>query len=206
VITHNENEDENKNNSEEVPDEKPERIKSRTREIDFMRVEDTMHGQPLSHFELKVKAKIACVPSPYEEIARREDEESRSEQVQTTLNDLVEKALTPKQKAWFHLVYVEELPDREIPKRLNINERRARALKTATLKAFKRAYEKQRIKQLLDTYELTEKQRLVIHLRYEEQLTLKAIAGRLGVTLRAVDDLLGRMRKKIFLEKNSPNL
>jgi len=201
VSTQNENEEENKKSAEEVECEKPKRIKSRTREIDFMRVEDTMHGQPLTHFELKVKEKIACVPSPYEEIARREDEESRSEQVQNTLNDLVEKALTPKQKAWFHLTYVEELPWQEIAKRLGITERRVRQLKAATLKAFKRAYEKQRIKQLLDTYELTEKQRLVIQLRYEEQLSLKEIAGRLGVTPDAVDDLLCRMRKKFFLGK-----
>ena len=198
MSTYNENEEENKNNVEEEQNEKPKRIKSRTREIDFMRIEDTMHGQPLSHFELKVKEKISCVPSPFEEIARKEEEENRSEQVQNTLNELVEKALTPKQKAWFQLVYVEELPDEEIAKRLKVTERRVRQLKAATLKAFKRAYEKQRVKQMADTFELTEKQRLVIQLRYEEQLSLKEIAGRLGVTPDAVDDLLCRMRKKIF--------
>ncbi|MDP2629278.1 MAG: sigma factor-like helix-turn-helix DNA-binding protein [Candidatus Harrisonbacteria bacterium] len=202
MTTHNENEDENKNNAEEEQYEKPKHIKSRTREIDFMRIEDTMHGQPLTHFELKVKAKIACVPSPYEEIARKEDEESKSEQIQNTLNELVEKALTPKQKAWFHMVYVEELSDREIAKRLNVTDRRVCYLKADTFKAFKRAYEKQQIKQLLDNCDLTEKQRLIAQLRYEEQLTLKEIASRLGVTLRAVDDVLGRIRRNFFPKKN----
>lgn len=207
MSTYNENEEENKNNTEEEQNEKPERIKSRTREIDFMRIEDTMHGQPLTHFELKVKKKIACVPSPYDEIARKEEEEECFEEVQRKIEDLIRKArLTAMQEACYRLVYVEVLPDKEIAKRLSLGVRNVAKLKQSVLKALKRVHEKQCIKKLADRHDLTEKQRLVIHLRYEEQLSLKEIAERLGVTLRAVDDLLGRTRKLILAKKNSSNL
>lgn len=209
MSNHNENEDkiENENNAEEVQSEKRERIKSRTREINYMRVEDTMHGQPLTHFELKVKEKIACVPSPYDEIARKEEEEERSEEVQRKIEDLIRKArLTAMQEACYRMVYVEMLPDKEIAKRLSLGVRNVAKLKQSVLKALKRVHEKQCIKELADRHDLTEKQRRVIYLRYEEQLSLKEIAERLGVTFRAVDDLLGRTRKMLFAKKNSSNL
>jgi len=197
----NENENENKNNVEETEEEKHERIKSRTRAIDFMRVEDA-NGEALTHFELKVREKIACVSSPFEELARKEEEENRSEEVRNTLRDLVEKALTEKQKAWFHLAYVEELPDIEIADRLGVTLRRVSSLRTSALKAFKRAYERDRIKQFLNTCDLTEKQRLMVQLRFEERLSCPEIANRLGLTLRGVEDMLNRIRKKIFSREN----
>ena len=207
MSTNKQNEEEYKNNAEEELEEHPKKERARTRSVDFMRVEDTMQQHPLSHFELKVKEKIACSPSPYEQIARKEDEEEKNEATLRTLAGLLEKArLTPKQKACYQLVFMEQLSDKEAAKRLDLAERNLRGLKQSILKALKLVLEKQHIKQLADTHELTDKQRLVIYLRYEEQLSLKEIAGRLGVTLRAVDDLLGRMRKKIFLGKNSPNL
>ncbi len=202
MSTKNENEEQNQNLAEEAGEEREERTKSRTRAVDFMRVEDTQ-GQTLTHFELKVKEKIACVPSPFEELARKEDEENRSEEVRNTLRDLVEKALTEKQKAWFHLAYVEELPDFEIAKRLGVTKRRVSSLRAEALNAFKRVYEKERLKQYLDTCALTEKQRLVIELRFEKRLSYKEIAERLGVTVWAVDDVLKRIRKNFFSRENS---
>lgn len=206
VSTYKENEDEieNENNAQEVQDEKPERIKSRTREIDYMRVEDTLHGQALTHFELKVKEKIACVPSAYDQIARQEEEEERAAEIRRKIEDLLKKArLTASQEACYRMVYVEMLSDSEIAERLSLGIRNVAKLKQSVLEALKRVHERQCIKNLADQHDLTEKQRLVISLRYEEQLSRKEIADRLGVTIRAVDDLLVRMRK-LILKENSP--
>ncbi len=199
MSTNNQKEEEHRNNTKEELEEHPKKIKTRTRSVDFMRVEDTMHGFPLTHFELKVKEKIACALSPYDQIARKEEEDEQNELVQRKLAGLLEKAmLTPSQKACYQLVFMEQVSDKEAANRLVLSERSVRRLKKSILEAFKQVLEKQRIKQIADSHDLTKKQRLVISLFYEEQLSRKEIAQRLQTSVPALDKMLWRIRKIIF--------
>ncbi len=169
-----------------------------------MRIEDTMHGVMLSLFELKVKDKIAAVPSAAEEWIKREETEERDQKVQNTLSNLIQKAkLTPRQKACYEHVYLSELSDKEIAKKLCIAERNVRRLKQSVFRALKRAHTRERIKNAADAHPLTKKQRLLIRLRYEEALSRDEIAEKLHMTVWAVDKLHQRIRKKLFLRENS---
>ena len=198
---------EDKKSESETGEKHSRKGRSRTRFVDYMRVEDTVSGQPLSYFELKVKEKLASVPSPAEEWIEGEETEERNEQVRSALAHLVQKAkLTRSQLLCYQMVYVDTLPDKELADCLHIAERNVRRLKQSVFNALKGVYEKERIKKLADTYPLTNKQRLVVSLRYGDQLSLKEIADRLHVTVRAVDILLCRLRKKFSLGKKFPNV
>ena len=178
------------------------KARSRIRPVDFMSVEDTMHGHALSPFELKVKEKIAAAPSPVQEWIKREEAQERNQTVKNALSNLIQKAkLTPRQKACYELVYLEELSDGEIAEKLCIAERNVRRLKRSVFKALKRAHEEEEIKTAACAHPLTEKQHLLIRLRYEDRLSRREIAEKLHMTLWAVDKLLLRVRKKIFPEK-----
>jgi len=166
-----------------------------------MRIEDTMPRQALSHFELEVKAKLACVPSAAEECVTREDAEEKNEKVRSVLTNLIEKAkLTSRQKACYELIFVEELSDRGAAQRLSITEGRLRWLKIQIVKALQRARQNEIFREDALRQTLTKKQKLVVQYRFEELLSIKEIAARIGSKERAVKKLLRLVQQKILKE------
>jgi DNA-directed RNA polymerase specialized sigma24 family protein len=181
--------------------------RTRTRSVDFMSIEDTMGDHPLTAFELKVKEKIASVPSPFDELTRKEDEEEKTGEVQARLAGLIEKArFTPAQKTCFELAYREGFSNQMIADRLGIAIRNVRRLKRSIIRALKQVYECQRVKTQADACQMTRKQRLAAALRYGERLSEKEIAQRLGISVRGVINLLSRVRKKLILKNISRNV
>lgn len=184
---------------------KPIRPRTRVSPVDFMRVEDTMHGCPLTHFELSVKEKIACAPSPSSELMEREDQERRIQEVRNTLAALVQNAkFTQRQKVCYELIYLEGFSDREAAEYMRLSEVRIRRLKLPIFKALKRARERMLIVQKASLAALTKRQKLLIDLRYEKLLPVKEIAKKLNVTESAVKKLLQKSRQKIFSKEKFP--
>lgn len=169
-----------------------------------MRVEDTQVATPLTNYELKIKEKIACVPSPYDLFARKEDEDEATELVRRQLDGLLAKAaFSPKQKIGYELLFVEQLSHEEVALRLGITKRNVRRLRQQIIKALSLVARKDRIMQLADSSPLTAKQKLVVSLFYGEQLSRQEIAERLGTNVTALEKQLGRIRKIIFSGRNS---
>ena len=169
-----------------------------------MRVEDTMHGVPLTAFELKVKEQIARAPSPYDLLSQKEDEAFQNETVKRQLAGLLAKAkLTPRQKVCYRLIFMEQLSHEETAVRLGIAKRNVRRLQRSILKALTRTSEKKRVKDLADSCALTAKQKLVVSLFYGEQLPQRDIAQKLQMSVPALEKLLWRIRKIIFPRGNS---
>jgi len=115
------------NDSNEVNESKP---RTRIREIDFMRVEDTLHGCALSPFELEVKDKIASAPSPIDILTQGEDREEKKSHAHYTLSRLLAYAhLSQVQKACYELLYHECLTDKEAASRMSLSRVRIRTLR-----------------------------------------------------------------------------
>ncbi len=180
----------------------PPRPRTRIREVNFMRVEDTQ-GQVLSAFELEVKEKIACVSSPYEELAQKEEKKEKREKAKRTLAKLLKSTkLTPNQKTCYELSFIEELPDSEVAARLSVSASRVRSLKSSVISTFRRTQDKFRrmefIARAADSHKLSPRQQLIWKLCYESHLWAKEIASKLGTTEKTVEMVLRRLRKKIF--------
>ncbi len=177
--------------------------RTRIREIDFMRVEDTMCNRPLSAFELEVKEKIACGPSPAEELISREEAEENGKSLRSTLERLIRLAnFTSNQAACYELIYGEELSDEEAAFRLRISRGRLRWLKIGIVKALKRAHQKGRVLDAALSGVLPEKQGAIVRLSYGEFRPVSEIAGILGMKKRAVQRIL-RIAHSRILKKNS---
>ena len=80
-----------KNNREDVFDrEYPwDRPEKRVRFVDFQRIEDNRNENVLTPYELEVKKAIACVPSPYDELVRQEEESEKGAHFLGNVNHLV---------------------------------------------------------------------------------------------------------------------
>jgi len=177
--------------------------RSRIREVDFMRVEDTQHGQTLHPFELEVKEKIASQASPLDEMQCKEEKNEKSGNVRVMkwrISHLVKKAsFTPGQEACYRLLYLEKLPAREAAERLSVSKARVCQLRKSILRKISQAYREQMKKRrLMDSGALqckTRQQRLVCGLRYKLGLSSSEIALRIGRTKRAVDRMLERSQK-----------
>ena len=117
----------------------------RLRFVDFRRIEENRNQEELSSYELEVKEKLACVPSPYDELVREDEEEAlalkeRSEQIKLGL--LARKAkMSPQERACYRLLYVEKLAEPKIRKLLDISQSHLWHLKSGIEQAMKKAYQ-----------------------------------------------------------------
>jgi len=188
--------------------------RSRVREVDFMRVEDTAHGQALHPFELEVKEKIASQSSPFDELMRREmDRENRRVEkiARGKLRKLLKAGvLTPKQKICYELLYEKSLSTGDVARKMDISKSRVRDLRRAIQKALARAYEKHMedilIWRLGYPFCKTKRQRFVWRLRYLEGFTPAQIALREDRAKSSVNEVIERVKKNILNGKTLSDL
>lgn len=116
----------------------------RLRFVDFARIEGNRNEADLSSFELEVKKKLACVPSPYDELVRQEEEaeqERKERGLQIKLGLLARKAkLSPQERNCYELLYVEKLAEKEVRKRLGVSGSHLCHLKSSIEQAMREAY------------------------------------------------------------------
>ena len=120
---------------EESPNER--RIKSRTRTVDFMRIEDTGIRQTLSPFELKVKEAITSYKTPLTELTEPEDERDYKELFRNLYRLALKSGLTPTQRKCFELVYRKNMSNAEAARILKVYPSRVAKIKTAIGKKLK---------------------------------------------------------------------
>lgn len=180
--------------------------RSRIREVDFMRVEDTLHGQSLHPFELEVKEKIASQTSPLDELLRQEVEREDwrvARVAKWRLKKLLkENVLTLKQKVCYEFLYEKNLSTKEVAQRMNVSKSRVRDLRRSIKKALTHTHKKQMeailFWKLGFPFCKTRRQRLIWRLRYLRGYTAAQIALREGRSKSSVIRVIERVTKNIL--------
>jgi len=180
------------------------RRRTRVREVDFLRLEGTVSGEPLSLFELKVRELLAASPSPREELEAKESQAGEREarrRMRISLACLRRKALSERQARCYELLYLKEKPARKIAEILGVSESRVRHLRSSIRKALERALrreeERKKIRKFLYSGPpLTRKQARVFRLRHLKNLSAREIARRMGRTEQGVGQMLKRAMER----------
>ena len=199
--------DETNKNTPDLSGAKKKR-RSRVREIDFMRVEGSLHDDPLHPFELEVKQKLADSSSPLDELLEKEkhaEERKILRKARSKLTWLLKSnVLTSKQKEYFRLLYVQKRADKDLATRLGVSRSTIRRMRQdiqiALHKAlaWKNECHRVRKRKEISTLQLTAKQRVVFRLRYKEGLSVSEIARKLGKSRKAIYSVLARVTKLFF--------
>lgn len=191
----------NQNDELDSPKSEKRRPRTRVREVDFMRVEDTLNNQPLALFELEVKKGIAIAKSPLEELEWRE-RQSRDHQLRRIskykLSCLVRKAkLTPRQQQVYQLIWIKGFPIKRTAEILGICRPRVAILKGRILKfLFAVLEEEKNRKHLAAKARLackTKKQCAIWELYFKKGKTISEIARVLNLSRQAVQQLMKRI-------------
>ncbi len=183
--------------------------RSRVREADFMRIEDSAIRDPLSPFELEVKGRLASAKSPLESLLEDEEHLSRKQALKEQRKKLKKllRKLGVRQQQYFKFFYSRHRKDKEIALKLGISESRVRvirwSLKTSFINAAKRDQSKEVLKRSIKYKALTKPQKRVWKLYAEKGLSPLEIAQHLGCSKRAVNRILARIKNKISKEKRS---
>jgi len=191
--------------NDELNSRKFKRRKNRTRvrQVDFMRVEDTAHGQELAPFELEVKEEIARNRNPFEEI---ESQETQAREVQLKrvarykLSCLMRSAqLTQRQRECYQLIWVKGLSENEAARKLGLSRSRVRDIKKTIKSSLVAAHEEEKhrkgISLKIQSVCKTAKHRTVCKLYFKKGKTVSEISRCLGVSRQAVQQLLKRLLK-----------
>jgi len=168
------------------------------RSVDFQRIENNPNdGMPLTHYELEVKSKLASAPSPFDELARveEEDELERKEHVlKTRLGHLVSKArFSPQQRECYELYFNRGLSPWKVQKKLGISQSHFSHLKQQIERELMRV-NKMSLKPTKISKRLTAREKEMMRLRMKG-ITLKEIAGQYGISHQAVSKILGDLKK-----------
>ena len=168
-----------------------------------MRVEGTLHDDPLHPFELEVREKLAVSTSPLDELVQKETKGFEHKKLRVTRAKLTrlskEGAFTSRQKMYFELFYIERIPDKEISERLDVSRSTVRRFRQEIFCVLKRFLSrKEDIRSLLKfapSVRLTSTQKLIFKLRYRQGLSVAEIARKLGRQACAVHRVLQRTKK-----------
>ena len=175
--------------------------------VDFMRVEDigTMPGQ--TPFEQETKKEIAAISStPMDDLMAVEEEireRMAANAKKRRQRELIRSVgLSKRQRIVFELCYVSGLRNVEVADLLEIAPATVARLRQKVFSSLDRALKKQRIKQALINrvpfIDLTRKQRDVTRLYLEQGLSTKEVAAKTGRTLRSVQRIIKRVRRRLF--------
>jgi len=179
------------------------RTRTRVREVNFMRVEDASIHDALAPFEMAVKERIAADDT-------RMNFEREEAFVQVAVRRVLLKrlcrlvktgALTPRQREFYELFYVQHLSDLEISRQLGVSRGRIRKLrwqlKQNLMKAIGKQRDRENVGKKIRRGRLTKKQKQIWRLYSMEGLKPVQIAGSLGRTRQSVYWVLKKL-KKIF--------
>lgn len=175
--------------------------------VDFQHIENNPYGTaPLTPFELEVKEKLASAPSPFDELARIEEEEEMEREEhrsKTKLGQLAQKAsFSPQQRECYELLYVHKVSDRTARRRLGITNVRLCQLKKEIQESLKKAHEDLAKIAYPSSYQQkkrpTAKQLRAMELR-KKGMTLEQIAAELGISFQSVHKLISRGVKNYFV-------
>lgn len=178
--------------------------------VDFQRIENNPNGtSPLSPFELEVKEKLASAPSPFDELARQEDEvalEHEEISLRAKMAHLIRGTkLSPRQKRCYELLYLDRLADKEVQKKLGISQSRLSHLKREIKDALIKSHGERRSRQPLlrrkGSRKLTLLQRRVLKLRGQGK-TFDQIASELGIAKKNAYLIFKRVQKKYLPRDN----
>lgn len=180
--------------------------RSRVRETDFHSIENPPQNHSLSPYELEVRYRLAASSSPVDELAREEDEKNaRIENFVFSRHLLPKGQFTERQMIFYVLYFYFHYQDKEIARILMISRSRVRTLRKAVEKKLKETRERQKKEPFLYRACKTRKQRLILDHYIRECLSPKEIAHLLGISKRAVNRVLQRIRKRaagMFCEKD----
>lgn len=173
--------------------------------VDFLKIEDSGNAEALTEFELKVKEKLACVPSPYDHLVRPEleaEEENRLKSLRAKLSHLVSLAeFTSLERRCYELFYLEKLSDKEISKRLNITLRRLTFIKIAIEKELKRVHAgRVRMRSLrtkMQRSRFSRKEKEVWRLRSYHRMKFSEISEKTGLPQTTCFRIFERVQKKL---------
>jgi len=174
------------------------RKRTRIREVDFMRVEDTASGQELAPFELEIKDEIASAQSPFEELASQEKREGENQLKRISkykLSCLIRRTkLTPLQVECYRLIWLKGLTEREAAKKLGFSRSRVRNIKQTIMSSLTLNLEKEKKRDRMAAKAQlackTEKQRKIWNLYFKQGKTIREIAKDLSLSRQAVRQLL----------------
>jgi DNA-directed RNA polymerase specialized sigma subunit len=170
-----------------------------------MRIEGTVHDQPLSSFEREVRQKLASAPSPLEVLIQREEESQREKEMRQSmkrLRALIKSAqFTPKQKLCYRLIFVEGRSVRECALFMNVSDARICRMIEMIKLALKRTSDEMEARRVLfdriTEIPLTDSEQALCELRFRQGLSLRQIALALGISkptvYRHVKVILGRI-------------
>jgi len=178
------------------------RRRTRVRETDYMRVENDRSFDPLSRFEQNARDKLAAEKSPLDELLAEEEEakQLRARHIERRrLAFVLKKAnLTAKLEQCFLLLYVQNFTVAQAAKILGVSNVRVRQmrikLKTVLLKAAGYVGRNPKRGHLDRPQNMTRNQRRIWRLKHREGLPSKEIAAHLGISLRAVNMVLRRVK------------
>lgn len=178
----------------------------RIRFVDLQRIEDNRYGEPLSPFEIEVKKKLGSAASPYDELARKEEDEEKEleeRSLRSKLAHLVQTAeLSLQERECYELLYVERLAAEEVLRRLGISHSHLCHLKKrieeTLVKTYRKSMKRSVPRKKRGKRDFTERQREVMRMHFKEKLSLGEIANRLGIKKQTVDGILRRVQKKVL--------
>jgi len=174
--------------------------------VDFQRIENNPYGtEPLTPFELEVKEKLAGAPSPYDELARIEEEEEREQKehsLRTKLGLLVLRAnFSPQEKKCYELHYEKKYSPRDVQSKMRISQFHFCCLRKQIEKKLVSAH--QRVEQLpeatkkMGASQMTKRQKEIMKLK-NEGMTLKKISEKYGVSIPRIHQILREGVKNIL--------
>ncbi len=191
----------NKNDGFDSKKSEKGRKRTRVREIDFMRVEDTAQSQELAPFELEIKDEIASAESPYEKLASQEKRGGDKELKRVSkykLTCLMRKAkLTSRQAECYQLIWVKEFSENKTAKKLGISRSRVRDLKQVILSSLASALEKEKNRNRIATKARfackSKKQYKIWRLYFKQGKTISEIGRDMSLSRQSVHQFLKRI-------------
>lgn len=183
--------------------------RSRTRAVDFMRIEGTVHDQPLSPFELEVRQKMAKAVSPLEVLIEREEESAREgsrREAKKKLRNLLQAArFTRKQARCYRLVFREGRTIRETALLMKVSDARictmVEGIKTTLKRTAAMLENGQMVFERISKMPLEEWEKQICDLRLRKGLSLRCIASVMGISWptvhRRVKAILGRVAVEV---------
>ena len=181
--------------------------RTRVREVDFMRVEQSAGGEALHSFEEEVKKKMSLEGSnPREDLIKEEERKVKAEVSHDLYVELLrlsrKSELSQKQKQYFELRYIKKLTFSQIAAIMKVSRPRAARLGMMVLIKLKKNRSNDVIAQLASSGRcysgMTPLQQRIARLKYIKKLSVRRIAVNLNMSSRAVYQALERIRKINF--------